>query len=164
MNLVLREIRPSDNAGLAVIIRNALAEFGANRPGTVYFDPTTDHLYDLFRNPQSRYFVAEENGHLLGGGGIYPTEGLPPDTCELVKMYLRPDSRGRGLGRQLMEACLAFARSSGFRKVYIETMPELRQALKVYEQFGFTYLGGPLGNSGHYGCDRWMIKDLEEAN
>jgi len=45
--------------------------------------------------------------------------------------------------------------------VYLETMPELKQALKVYEKFGFRYLEGPMGNSGHTGCSLWMLKTLE---
>ena len=55
----------------------------------------------------------------------------------------------------------ALSKESGFRKIYLETMPELRQALIVYEKSGFRYLKGPMGNSGHFGCERWMIRNLE---
>ncbi|MCW3118792.1 MAG: family N-acetyltransferase, partial [Chitinophagaceae bacterium] len=92
--------------------------------------------------------------------GIYPTEGLPEKTCELVKMYLLPEGRGRGLGKIMIEKRLQFANDSGYRQFYLETMPELKQALKVYEKFGFDYLKGPLGNSGHTGCSLWMLKKL----
>lgn len=91
----IRTIQPEDNPALADVVRNTLAEFGANKPGTVYFDPTTDALYELFSRPRSTYFVALENGHIMGGAGIYPSDGLPQDTCELVKMYLVPSARGR---------------------------------------------------------------------
>jgi putative acetyltransferase len=160
MPVTIRLIEEKDNAALAAIVRTSLAEFGANKPGTVYFDPTTDALFELFQTPRSRYFVAEENNLLLGGGGIFPTEGLPENTCELVKMYLRKDARGRGLGRLLIEQCLQWANENGYAYCYLETMPELKQALKVYELFGFEYLDGPMGNSGHFGCDRWMLKKL----
>jgi putative acetyltransferase len=156
----IRTIQPADNQALAVIVRNALAEFGANKPGTVYYDATTDALYELFRQQGSIYYVAEEDGTLLGGAGIYPSPGLPADTCELVKMYLAPAARGKGIGKLLIEKALAFATEAGYRNVYIETMPELRKAMSVYEKFGFTYLDGPLGNTGHFGCDIWMIKKL----
>lgn len=158
--ILIRPIRSTDNAALAVIIRNSLAEFGANKPGTVFFDATTDALYELFQTKGSAYFVAEENGNILGGGGIFPTEGLPATTCELVKMYLHKDARGKGLGKQMIEKCLSQAYANGYEQVYLETMPELKKALKVYELMGFTYLNGPLGNSGHFGCDRWMLKKL----
>lgn len=159
-NVIIRSIEEKDNLVLATIVRNALSEFGANKPGTVFFDPTTDALYQLFRAEGSFYFVAEENGIVLGGGGIYPTEGLPEKTCELVKMYLHKDARGKGLGRLLIQHCLDWAKQNAYEQVYLETMPELRQALKVYELFGFHYLDGPMGNSGHFGCDRWMLKKL----
>lgn len=159
-NIIIREIEPRDNSAIAVIIRNSLAEFGANKPGTVFYDETTDHLYELFRQPGSIYFVAEVNGKLLGGAGIFPSDGLPNGTCELVKMYLATESRGQGLGRQMIDKCLEAAKQMGYQKVYLETMPELKKAVSVYEKFGFTYLNGPLGNTGHFGCDVWMIREL----
>jgi putative acetyltransferase len=157
----IRDIEPRDNAELAKIIRASLAEFGANKPGTVYFDPTTDDLYALFREPGSHYFVAESGHKLLGGAGIFPSPGLPEGTCELVKMYLRPEARGKGLGRKLISKCLETARKKGYRQVYLETMPELAKAVKTYERFGFRYLEGPMGNTGHFGCDVWMLLDID---
>lgn len=157
----IRTILPRDNPALASIIRHSLAEFGANKPGTVFFDPTTDALYELFQTPGSIYFVAEENDRLLGGAGVFPSDGLPAGVCELVKMYLSKEARGRGLGRFLIDKCLAAAKELGYQKIYLETMPELKKAVSVYEKFGFSYLNGPMGNTGHFGCDVWMIKDLE---
>lgn len=159
--ITLRTIQPQDNSALAQIIRNTLKEFGANRPGTVYYDPTTDALYELFSNtPGSIYYVAERAGELVGGGGIFPSPGLPNDTCELVKMYLLPDVRGIGLGRKIIAECIQFAKTNGYQNIYIETMPELKQAMKTYEKFGFHYLDGPMGETGHFGCDLWMLLKL----
>ena len=155
-------IQKSDNQAIAKIIRDTLAEFGANHPGTVYFDSATDTLFEVFQKPKSVYYIAEnEDGKIVGGGGIFPTEGLPHDTCELVKMYLLPEARGIGLGKLIIEKCLQTAKENGFGRVYLESMPELKQAVKVYEKFGFTYLCSPMGNSGHFGCDLHMIKNLE---
>lgn len=158
--VTIRTIQPADNPALAIIIRNALAEFGANKPGTVYYDATTDALYELFRQPGSIYYVAEVAGELIGGAGIFPSPGLPDGTCELVKMYLSPAARGKGIGKMLIDKALHFAAEAGYRNVYIETMPELRKAMSVYEKFGFKYLDGPMGNTGHFGCDVWMLKEL----
>ncbi len=160
-DILIRTIQSKDNAAIAKIIRDSLAEFGANKPGTVYYDHTTDQLYELFTStPGSIYFIAEHNGEVVGGGGIYPTDGLPSGTCELVKMYLKPDVRGLGLGGKMIERCLSSAKELGYSKVYLETMPELKKALSVYEKFGFEYLSAPMGNSGHTGCDLWMLKLL----
>jgi putative acetyltransferase len=158
--ITIRKIRPEDNAAIASVIRKTLEEFGANRPGTVYFDPTTDDLYRLFSREGSSYQVVENDQRIIGGGGIYPSDGLPADTCELVKMYLLPEARGIGLGKKMIAGCLEEANRLGYRKVYLETMPELKDALKIYEKFGFKYLQGPMGNTGHFGCALWMIKEL----
>ena len=160
MNLFIRNIQPSDNPIIARIVKDTLAEFGADYPDTVYYDPTTDALYELFQKEGATYFVAELDGEIVGGGGIYPTDGLADDTCELVKMYLLPKGRGIGLGKTLIEKSLAFAKEAGYKKVYLESMPELKQALKVYAKFGFEYLVGPMGNSGHTGCSLWMLRSL----
>lgn len=161
--IIIRHIEPKDNAAMANVIRRSLEEFGANRPGTVYYDDSTDHLFELFQSePLSEYFIAEKDGVLLGGAGIYPTDALPVGTCELVKMYLTPSARGLGLGRTMIAKCLEAAKNKGFTAVYLETMPELKKAVSVYEKFGFSYLDGPMGNSGHNGCDIWMIKHIGE--
>ncbi len=156
----LRTIEPGDNPFVAKIVKGTLAEFGANHPNTVYYDATTDALSEVFKKERSVYFVALLEDRIIGGGGIYPTDGLPADTCELVKMYLLPEARGKGLGRTLIEKCLEFAAGAGYKKVYLETMPELKKALEVYAKFGFEYLKGPMGNSGHTGCSLWMLKQL----
>lgn len=159
-DILIRPLAVGDNPTLASIIRNALAEFGANKPGTVFFDPTTDNLFELFQTAGAFYMVAEKNGVLLGGAGIFPSPGLPDAVCELVKMYLHPNARGMGLGRLLIDNCLKQALEIGYKKVYLESMAELKKAVSVYEKFGFEYLPGPMGNTGHFGCDVWMIKNL----
>ncbi len=162
-DIQIRPIQPADNKPMALIIRQSLEEFGANRPGTVYFDSTTDHLFELFETTiNGKYFIAVKEDKIIGGAGIFPTEGLPHDTCELVKMYLSPDARGMGLGKLMITKCLETAAGLGFSQVYLETMPELKKAVSVYEKFGFTYLAGPMGNSGHNGCDIWMIKKVSK--
>lgn len=159
--ITIREIRQSDNPFLARIVKDTLAEFGANHPNTVYYDSTTDALYELFQEKGSGYFVAEVDEKIMGGGGIYPTDGLPEATCELVKMYLLPQARGLGLGRTLVEKSLHFAKEAGYKQVYLESMPELKKALSMYAKFGFDYLKGPMGNSGHTGCSLWMLKKFD---
>jgi putative acetyltransferase len=156
----IRTIEEKDNEALAKLIRKTLIEFGANHPGTVYYDESTDHLFDMFQIPGSIYYVAEMNNEISGGGGIYPTQGLPEDTCELVKMYVYPDVRGIGLGKLLIQKCLDYAMEAGYKNIYLETMTELQQALKTYQKFGFENIDHPIGNSGHFGCDLWMLKRL----
>jgi putative acetyltransferase len=156
----IRPIEKDDNSQLAQIIRDTLTEFKANKPGTVYYDKTTDNLFQLFQQPRSIYYVALIDEQIVGGGGIFPSEGLPEDTCQLVKMYLLPEARGIGLGKRIIEDCIEFAKANGYSHIYIESMPELENALRVYAKFGFKYLDAPLGNTGHHGCEKWMLLSL----
>jgi putative acetyltransferase len=159
-NVVIRTIQQSDNKKLAEIVRTVLAEFGANHPGTVYYDSTTDNLFELFQKEKCTYYVALINNEIVGGAGIFSSDGLPEKTCELVKMYLAKNARGQGLGKLLIEKCIDFAKQNDYKSIYLETMPELKKAMRIYEKFGFYYLKGPMGNTGHFGCDVWMLKDI----
>lgn len=158
--MFVRNLLPADNQSMAVIIRNSLSEFGAAKPGTVYFDETTDHLSDLFTVKGSAYFVVVMNDEVAAGAGIFPTEGLPAKTCELVKMYVAQKYRRNGYGQTLLDKCIEEAKKQGYEKMYLESMPELRPAIAMYEKNGFTKIAGPLGNSGHSGCDVFMMKKL----
>lgn len=156
----IRPITAADNMAMANILRSSLEEFGLDKPGTAYFDESTDRLFESFQKERTAYFIAEENGKVLGGAGIYPSNGLPSDTVELVKMYMSAASRGKGIGKQLMLKCIEFAKSLGYQKIYLETMPELSSAVAAYEKLGFRSLTGPLGNTGHYSCTIWMLREL----
>ena len=158
--MLIRKIIANDNSAMADIIRNSLLEFNAAKPGTVYFDETTDHLSDSFTEKKSAYFVIEINNEIAGGAGFFPTTGLAENTCELVKMYVSKKFRGNGYGQTLLEKCMEEARNEGYKKMYLESMPELKNALSMYEKNGFEYIHGSIGNSGHTGCEIWMIKDL----
>jgi putative acetyltransferase len=160
MSIQIRSIDPADNAALANIIRDVFIEFKAPLTGTVYDDPRTDRLYEVFQEERSAYFVAELEGTLLGGCGVYPTEGLPEGCGELVKFYLSAASRGKGLGRLLMEQTFAVAQNLGYRQLYLETFPQLATAVSLYRKAGFYDIDKPRGNSGHYATSVWMLKDL----
>jgi putative acetyltransferase len=162
LNVTFRTIEERDNRELAELIRTVFREYKIDRPGTVYTDPTTDDLYKLFRTPGSEYWIAEENGIIAGGCGIFPTRGLPERYAELVKFYLSASQRRKGIGRQLLEKSIESAKGFGYRKLYLESFPELGRAIGLYERAGFKFIPGPLGNSGHYSCNIWMIKDLYE--
>ncbi len=160
MAIIIRQIEKKDNSILAELIRKFFREFKIDRPGTVYADPTTANLYELFQTPSSKYWVAEENGIILGGSGVYPTIGLPDGCVELVKLYLSAESRGKGIGRDLLLKCIETAKELGFKQIYLESMPELGKAVGMYEKAGFKSICNRLGNSGHYSCDIWMVKEL----
>lgn len=159
--ITIAEITATDNAAVASLIREVFHEFDAPQEGTAYSDPTTDHLFEKFRTPGSVLYLARVDGVLAGCCGIYPTEGLPEGYAELVRFFVAQAFRGTGVGRQLMERSIAFARETGYRQLYLETIPEFDRAIGIYEKQGFRLLDAPLGDTGHHTCDVWMLKPLQ---
>lgn len=154
--LQIRPIKPSDNPKIARVIRKALEEYGENKPGTVYTDPTTDDLFGLFQTADSCYFIAEADGKIIGGCGVFPTKGLPDGYGELVKLYLDSDFRGHGFGKRLMQKSIAYASETNYTHLYLESIPALNEAVHLYEKMGFQTIDHRLGASGHFSCNLWM--------
>lgn len=159
-HFTIRPVSPEDNQRLAEIIRGIFIEYSAEKKGTVYSDPTTDHLYELFQVKKSALWLVELKGEIMGCCGIFPTEGLNPNCVELVKYYIHSKGRGLGLGKALMEKCLASAKNLGFSEVYIESLPEFKEAVRIYQRQGFEELAQPLTDFGHPGCTLWFLKSL----
>ncbi|MGC1389708.1 MAG: GNAT family N-acetyltransferase, partial [Bacteroidales bacterium] len=61
---------------------------------------------------------------------------------------------------QLMEKTFNSAKRNGYSQLYLESLPELNRAISLYEKAGFKFISGPMGDSGHFGCNIWMQKDL----
>ena len=156
----IRSVAPEDNKALAQVIRDVLIEMGVPKVGTAYEDEALDKMYETYNAPRKRYYVIEDNGRIIGGAGIAQLEKESSEICELQKMYFLPEARGKGFGSQMMSTCLDFAKEQGFTKCYLETMPYMKDARKLYGKVGFTSLDKPLGDTGHYSCQAWMIKEL----
>ena len=157
----IREISPADNTEVAVVIRKVLIEMGVPKVGTAYEDKSLDDMYSYYDHPAMKYFVVIENDKIIGSAGIGPLPG-EPEVCELQKMYFLPEARGRGIGAEMMQICLNYAKEAGYKKCYLETMPYMEHARKLYARTGFQPLNGPMGNTGHYNCSVWMIRSLED--
>ncbi|MGC1241278.1 MAG: GNAT family N-acetyltransferase [Chryseosolibacter sp.] len=161
MSAIIRKISSRDNSLMAIVIRTVMPEFGAGGKGFAIHDKEVDDLYAAYDNPRAAYFVCEEGGRIIGGGGIAQLEGGPEDTCELKKMYFLPQGRGRGLGQKLLSSCLEEARDKGFQNCYIETFNTMKGAMKLYEKNGFKKIPGPLGSTGHFACDIFYMLTLD---
>jgi len=160
MSFTIRPIAPGDDATMAAIIRSVMPEFGADGPGFAIHDPEVDAMSAAYAAPRHRYFVVERNGRVEGGGGIAPLAGGDGMVCELRKMYFLPALRGIGAGAALMQVCLGFAREAGFRQCYLETLSGMDLAQALYERTGFRRIPQSLGNTGHFGCNRFYLLDL----
>lgn len=160
MGITIREIEARDNAAIERIIRGCLLEFGGNREGTAWFDPDLGRFSEIYNSEERKYWVAEEDGKIVGGVGIAPLEGAEdPGVCELQKMYCIPEARGTGAAHELIKIALAQA-AKFYELCYLETFGNMIAAQKFYEKHGFSRIDKPLGNTGHYGCDVMLIKQL----
>ncbi|MEA1786330.1 GNAT family N-acetyltransferase [Arenibacter sp. GZD96] len=157
---IIRAITPNDNPHVATVIRCVLEDLGVPKVGTAYADKALDGMYEHYNRLKASYFVVEEEGKILGCAGIAPLDNFEGNVCELQKMYFLEVARGRGLGRKMIQICLEKAREFGFEKCYLETMPYMKDAQKLYLKTGFSYIDAPMGNTGHYSCPVWMLLDL----
>jgi putative acetyltransferase len=161
--VVLRPIAAADDPVLARIVREVMTEHGAIGPGFAIVDPEIDELsvaYAPDREPPAEYWVLEDGGEVLGGGGFGALAGGDGSTCELRKMYLLARARGGGLGRRLLEHLLARMAERGYRRCYLETLGTMHKARALYLAAGFEKLCAPEGATGHFGCDAWYARTL----
>lgn len=156
----IREIKKEDNPFIASIIRQVMTEFGASGEGFSIHDEEVNSMYENYTTPGAKYFVVEDKGKIVGGGGVAPLAGGDKDICELKKMYFLPEVRGKGAGVQIMEKCLDAARSLNYKQCYIETVSQMVAANKLYQKFGFRKIAQPMGATGHFGCESFYILDL----
>jgi len=156
----IRPIQPEDNQAIEQVVRDVFIELEIPKVGTAYADPQLKLMFETYDKPKAIYFVVEINGKIIGGAGVSQLENEDESICELQKMYFLSEARGLGLGIVLMEKCLAKAKEFGFESCYLETMPYMKDAQKLYRKVGFEYLDEPLGNTGHTSCPVWMLKKL----
>lgn len=156
----IRPARKNDNAAVAGIIRQVMTEFGAVGRNYSISDPEVDAMYEAYPAPLAAFFVIEHGGSVRGCGGMGPLEGGDPEVCELRKMYFLPELRGTGMGTALLKMILDSARDAGYLSCYLETLEHMHQARHLYRKHGFQDIDAPMGNTGHSGCNSWMVKSL----
>jgi len=110
-------------------------------------------LPGLYAPPRGRLLIAWSGADPVGCVALRP---LGDDVCELKRMYVRPDFRGRGVGRRLTETILAEARSVGYGMMKLDTLPAMFAAVMLYENLGFVrcaaYYNTPLTDTIFMEC------------
>jgi len=155
----IRPVCPDDSRAIRDIILETLIEHGAVGGGFASGDQDTQQMYEAFQKEGRRYFIIEREGNVMGGAGIAPLPGEPV-TCELVKMYFRPEARGLGLGKQLLQLCLEEAVKMGYKQIYLETIEQMHAARGLYEHLGFKQIPNSMGSTGHFSCDVFYLLKL----
>ncbi len=163
MTLQSRPIQPADVPALLDIIADSRREYGIDMKGVPVLEPADHALFETYHRQRTMYFVAISGGEIVGGAGVAPLPGADPLTCELQRMYLRADARGRGIGEALLQRCLAAARQFLYVRCYLETVAQMQGALEFYARHGFISLRAPLGRTGHEHNDRWMLRPLRAS-
>lgn len=156
----IREIKKDDNQEIAAVIRSVFISDNYPKTGTAFADSQLDFMFETYNVPKAIYFVVEENGKIIGGAGVSQLENSDENICELQKMYFLKEARGKGFGLEMITKCIDKAMEFGYEKCYLETLPEMLNAQKLYKKVGFKHLEKPLGTTGHTTCPVWMIKQL----
>lgn len=136
MALTLRVLGPDDHAEIEHVrqfFRNYAGWLGVD----LCFQNFAEEMASLpgaYSAPTGRLFFAESDGKPAGCVGIrQATEGV----CEMKRLYVEPEVRGNGVGRALALAAIKAAKSLGYRKVMLDTLPAMRIAVKLYRELGF---------------------------
>ena len=130
----------ADQLGIDLCFQNFAAEL-AGLPGD-------------YAPPQGCLLLALLDGEIAGCCAMRPLETVDyPNACEMKRLYVRPDFRRFGLGRQLVEAVLDAARIAGYHSVLLDTLNDMEAARALYEDLGFKdippYYHNPIAGA-HY--------------
>ena len=102
------------------------------------------HLPGAYAAPDGRLGLAVADGEIAG---CIALRRLDAQRAEMKRLYVRPEFRGRQIGRALVDWILSEARAAGYREIVCDTMPVMQTALEMYDQLGFeridAYSGSP---------------------
>lgn len=132
----IRRFRDKDTSAIRELVFSVLEEFGLE-PELDGMDADLDDPESAYRAGGGDLWVIEDGrGRIAGTCGVWP-DPVDRTRCELRKMYLNPDLRGRGLGRELLDIALDHARRQGFARMELETAEAMHVARRLYRRMGF---------------------------
>lgn len=98
------------------------------------FENELKSLPGAYSRPQGRLYLIESAGEIAGCAAL---RKFDEDVCEMKRLYVREKFRGRGLGRQAAELIVAEARNIGYKRMMLDTLPAMTEAITLYESLGF---------------------------
>ena len=130
-------IVPAETRADIEVARSLFLEYAASLGFDLGFQGFDDELSDLpgdYALPRGRLFLAVTGG---GAAGCVALRELDADTCEMKRLYVRPAFRGKGVGRALAQRAIEEARSIGYRKMRLDAIESMREAVALYRSLGF---------------------------
>jgi putative acetyltransferase len=121
--------------------RSLIAEYVASLPIDISYENIDRELADLpgaYAPPRGELRVEWVDGRAAGCIALRP---IDLETCEMKRFYVRPEFRGRGIGRRLGDAIVAAARRIGYRRMVLDTHPMMTAAIALYVSMGFRRIG-----------------------
>ncbi|MBD2482899.1 GNAT family N-acetyltransferase [Planktothrix sp. FACHB-1365] len=134
-SFLIRDWQPQDRETAASLIASVLTEYGLGcEPCGADID--VYQVEDYYQQKGGEFWVIEENHQLVGTAGFYP---IPRGNkaVEIRKMYLLPEVRGKGLGKFLLLELEREIKAKGFQEIWIETATVLKEAVQLYERYGY---------------------------
>jgi GNAT superfamily N-acetyltransferase len=95
------------------------------------------HLSEHYGPPDGLFLLAREGPTALGCGGV---RRFSDACCEMKRLYVRPDGRGRGIGKMLVTTLIAKARNLGYTSMMLDTLPSMKAAQTLYRSLGFVHV------------------------
>jgi putative acetyltransferase len=130
----IREVRATDVPAVVELVAATLSEFGLAFGVGAPTDDQLQHLPASYADHGGAFWVAMDGDQLVGTAGVFP---VTADAFELRKMYLRPSTRGTGIGKRLLDTSIAFSREHGARLLVLDTVEAMSRAIAFYERHGF---------------------------
>ena len=131
------EIRPASSPDDLDRARELFSEYAASLPFDLSFQDFDRELAGLpgaYAPSSGALLVAIDEGV---AAGCVALRLLEPGVCEMKRLYVRPAHRGSGLGRSLVEAILREARTLGYERMRLDTVPGMEAAIALYRACGF---------------------------
>jgi putative acetyltransferase len=132
------DVRQAESGEQVAAIRELFLEYSQSLGFSLCFQSFDKELAELpgdYAAPEGRLLLATHEGVPVGCVALHKLE---PDTGEMKRMYVRPQFRGRGLGRVLAERVVADARQIGYNRLRLDTVePKMQTAVAMYRQLGF---------------------------
>jgi carbonic anhydrase len=171
MPLTLRPLSADDSAAIEHVrqfFRNYAGWLGVDL-SYQNFEQEMASLPGAYSAPQGRLFYAEIDGRPAGCVGVRAlseSDGV----CEMKRLYVAPEERGHGIGAALALAAIKAAKEIGYRKLIIDTLPNMRIAVKLYRELGFTeapsYYQTPVEGTMFLALDleNWSEQEIRNEN